>query len=203
VAVAFAPFTTFVEEMRDAETGEVIDRYEDLYGEPYYVMLDIRETADDTYYIDVYDMITTDLLTYLTALSELDASVNSYLTFVELIEAADLTEMVSTADEVNFIVPTDAAFAALPTGTLSAIQDNPDELSQFLMGHMFTFGQFTETIEGPRELETLAGTTLTHEYNEEAGADMVNGVPWNALLLLQNEERLTNLIPVDEVLLPE
>jgi hypothetical protein len=203
VAVAFAPLAPFVEEMRDAETGAVIDRYEDLYGVPYYVLLDIRETEDETYFIDIYDLVTTDLLTYLTELNALNIAGSRYTTFVALLRAADLTETVATADEVNFIVPSDAAFDALPSGTLDALRDDPDQLRQVLLGHMFEFGQFAEVYEGPRKLVTLAGTTILHEFDEETGTDRVNGVEWGDLLLMQNEGRLTNVISVDEVLLPE
>lgn len=204
-AVAFAPFEVFSEEMRDADTDDVIDSYDDLYGEPYYTLLDIREIDGEEYFIDIYEYVFTDILTYLQSYNALDIDLDTstYSTFLELVELADLTETIATADELNVLVPTDAAFDALPDGALEALRDDPDALREVLLGHVFAFGQFEDEVEGVRELETLAGTTLSYEFDEELGVDTVNGVAWAFFLLSINDGRLANIIAVESVLLPE
>jgi len=203
MAVAFAPLSLFTEEMRDAETGEVIDTYDDLFGEPYYVMLDIREIDDGEYYLDVFDFVVTDPVAYLNIMENhglLDAGVT---TFLELLEIADLTETVMNADSLNIIVPSDAAFDALPAGTLDALRNDPEQLREVLLGHMFAFGQLAETYVAPQKVETLSGTVLTHKFDDELSVDMVDGVVWELMVFLANDGRLSNLILVEEVLLPE
>ena len=120
-----------------------------------------------------------------------------------MLEIADLTETVMNADSLNIIVPSDAAFNALPAGTLTALRDDPEQLREVLLGHMFAFGQLAETYVAPQKVETLSGTVLTHKFDGELSVDMVDGVVWELMVFLANDGRLSNLILVEEVLLPE
>src|SRR5690606_1510967 len=61
----------------------------------------------------------------------------NFSTLVELLEVSGLTDTLRTEGPFTFFAPTDAAFAALPGGTVDGLlSSSPDDLSQILLYHM-------------------------------------------------------------------
>lgn len=96
-------------------------------------------------------------------------------TFGAAIANTDLVVELGDAGPYTVFVPSEAAFARLPAGTLQDLQrpENRDALAELLRQHIVRGRVTTADLAGARRLRTLAGTYL------EVGADgrSVNDVP--------------------------
>ena len=87
-----------------------------------------------------------------------------------LIKRAGLEETLNGEGPFTLFVPTDNAYAKLPDETLQALldEDNTEKLAELLRGHVvgeaLPAGAF---IDGSRDVETMAGTTITVEGKGE------------------------------------
>ena len=103
------------------------------------------------------------------------ASANgSFSTLVSAIKAADLTDTLSAAGPYTVFAPTDAAFAALPEGTLDKLlkPENKEALTQILTYHVVPEKLMASDIK-PGMVPTVEGKDL--DITEDAGKVMVNG----------------------------
>jgi uncharacterized surface protein with fasciclin (FAS1) repeats len=97
------------------------------------------------------------------SIAEIAASNEDFSILTAAIEAAGLTEALSNGDlSVTVFAPTDAAFEALPEGTLEALllPENRDQLTQILTYHVVE-GEVRSTDLASGEVETLAGAPVS------------------------------------------
>lgn len=108
-----------------------------------------------------------------------------FSTLRDLLSDADLTDLLMSG-EYTLFAPTDAAFAALPEGTLAAVASDPELLVSLLKYHMVEGKLSTEQVQAGN-LMTAAGTALTVNAQLSPVVESSNGL----------------IYPVDAVLLPE
>jgi uncharacterized surface protein with fasciclin (FAS1) repeats len=123
------------------------------------------------------------------------SAAGQFSTLLTAVEAAGLTATLTTGGPFTVFAPTDAAFDALPAGTLDALLADTDALSQVLLYHVLN-GEFTATqLEGLSSVETLQGQPLVVTL----GSVAVNGVTVQQGDI-QADNGITHVI--DQVLLP-
>ncbi|MDQ3399102.1 MAG: fasciclin domain-containing protein, partial [Deinococcota bacterium] len=96
----------------------------------------------DVDFVDRQSSNTSDLnvLEFLRGYSDLgieqEGHILSFDTFLEAVETAGLTDMLTTDGPFFLLVPTDEAFAALPEGRLEALMADPEALADLLRNHI-------------------------------------------------------------------
>ena len=97
---------------------------------------------------------------------ELAQATDDLSTLVTAVQTADLVNTLSD-ENANFTVfaPTNAAFDALPDGTLDSLLDNPDELASILTYHVVDSEAFSTDLSDGQVLTTVNGATLTVSIN--------------------------------------
>lgn len=83
-------------------------------------------------------------------------------TLTRALQAAGLGETLASAPAVTLLAPTDAAFAALPGGTLENLlkPENKDLLVSLLKRHVIPAALDLEALKRKRDAPTLAGGTV-------------------------------------------
>ena len=105
-------------------------------------------------------------------------------TLASALETAGLAEALSGEGPYTVFAPTNEAFAALPEGELERLLANPEELAQILSYHVVadrlleeSFGEFIDDSAAPLAPETLAGSTLRIDVEEDTDpAVVINNV---------------------------
>jgi uncharacterized surface protein with fasciclin (FAS1) repeats len=122
----------------------------------------------------------------------------SFDTLVAAIEAAGLDEALQDVGPYTVLAPTDAAFAALPEGTLETLLQDPlSQLSQILLYHVVPGRVMAADLSDGLEAETLQGATVS--FSVEGDVVKVNG----ADVVSADIEAANGVIHViDTVLLP-
>jgi uncharacterized surface protein with fasciclin (FAS1) repeats len=126
-------------------------------------------------------------------------ALGQFATFLKAAEAANLTDMLKTSENLTVFAPNDAAFAALPAGDLEKLMlpENKAELQKLLAAHVVNARVKSVDFKGvARKAPTLAGTTV-----ELSGGDklMVN----DAAIVQADVPASNGVIQViDKVLLP-
>ncbi len=97
---------------------------------------------------------------------------------IAAVDAAGLTDEIADGG-LTILAPTDAAFAALPSGALqelvAQLQTNPDgQLFQILLYHLADGTLLSDDIEDGLEVQTRQGNTVKFEIDED-GNITVNG----------------------------
>jgi uncharacterized surface protein with fasciclin (FAS1) repeats len=126
------------------------------------------------------------------------ASAGQFTTLVAAIEAAGLTDELSTGGPYTLFAPTDEAFAAIPTETMDALLAAPEEeLTQILTYHVVDGEYFAADLATIGSLDTLEGSALT--ISIEGDTVMVDGAQ-----IIETDIPATNGIiqVVDAVLIP-
>lgn len=145
--------------------------------------------------------------------SILDALTQSadHRTLANAITAAGLTETLSGAQPYTLFAPTDAAFRALPAGTMSSLLE-PDEkghLTALLTGHIVPgtvtaadLGRALDRGGGKAQLATVGGSILS--FSRDGGALVVAGANGAKGRLAQADLLQSNGVihSVDAVLAP-
>ncbi|GMU40899.1 MAG: hypothetical protein AMXMBFR23_17650 [Chloroflexota bacterium] len=91
----------------------------------------------------------------------------SFTTLVTAVQAAGLEETLRSAGPFTVFAPTDAAFAALPAGTLEALLADPATLADILLYHV---------VPGDVRAADVVGLTSATAANGDAiGISVVNG----------------------------
>ncbi len=94
---------------------------------------------------------------------ETASAAGNFNTLVAAIEAAELTDTLKGKGPYTIFMPTDAAFAQLPEGTLDSL--SKDELANILTYHVVPGKVLTKDIK-PGELKTVNGTPITLGYKD-------------------------------------
>ena len=81
-------------------------------------------------------------------------------TLLAALDAAGLTEALKGDGPFTVFAPTDAAFAALPEGTVEALLQDPEALAQILSYHVVAGSYKAADVAGMEHAETLQGGHL-------------------------------------------
>lgn len=123
--------------------------------------------------------------------------------FVMAVTQAGLESDLAGPGPLTVFAPTDAAFAALPPGTLDALlrPENQEALRTILAYHVLPESVEAGAITGVRQVETLAGEVLTAE---RADAVVVTDALGRTTRVLRADVRADNgiLHVIEQVLLP-
>ena len=119
----------------------------------------------------------------------------SFTTLVAALQAASLDDDLAGAGPFTVFAPTDAAFDALPAGTVDALLADPDALADILLYHVVSGQAFAGDLDGT-PLATLLGSELT--------VSLTDGVQINSSNVTQANILTTNGVihVIDAVLLP-
>jgi uncharacterized surface protein with fasciclin (FAS1) repeats len=112
----------------------------------------------------------------LAELSQAAAREGQFQTLTRAVEAAGIQEQLATPGPYTVFAPTDAAFAALPTGTLDNLlrPENKEQLTKLLAYHVIP-GQVTSSQLTSGEVNTIEGTPVTVKVDNTTNAITVNG----------------------------
>ncbi|MFM2430215.1 MAG: hypothetical protein RLZZ511_1428 [Cyanobacteriota bacterium] len=106
---------------------------------------------------------------------EIAVSNDNFKTLVAAVQAADLVEALQTPGPFTVFAPIDAAFEALPPGTVQTLVQNPPQLARILKYHVVS-GKYTKAdLEALSEVTSLEGTTirLNMKQNEVKNATAI------------------------------
>ncbi len=127
-----------------------------------------------------------------------DAADPEFTTLFAAAQAASLTgPLMDAGMSLTVFAPTDAAFAALPAGTVEMLLADPELLGRILQYHVVPTAMLSSALTSG-DVTTLEGSTVAVVVDEE-GAVTVNG----ANVILANVKATNGVIHViDTVLLP-
>jgi uncharacterized surface protein with fasciclin (FAS1) repeats len=94
-----------------------------------------------------------------------------FTTLVTAIEAADLDGTLTTGGPFTLFAPTNAAFDALPDGTLDAVLADPDLLEAVLLYHVVSGSTLSSELSDGQSITTLQGQQLTVSINGTVDID--------------------------------
>jgi uncharacterized surface protein with fasciclin (FAS1) repeats len=129
---------------------------------------------------------------------ETAASNPDFSTLVTAIQAAGLEEALSGEGPFTVFAPTNAAFDALPEGTLEDLLDNPDQLANILQYHVVSGEVLAEQVVNLDSATTLNGQDVS--IRTENGNVFVNDAQ-----VTTTDIRTSNGVihVIDSVLLPQ
>jgi uncharacterized surface protein with fasciclin (FAS1) repeats len=130
-------------------------------------------------------------------IAEVAQEAGSFNTLLAAVDAAGLTETLSTGGPFTVFAPTDEAFAALPEGTVESLLQNTDALTNVLTYHVVSGKAMSSDVVNLDSVATLQGQSLS--------IDTSNGVRVNnARVILADIEASNGVIHViDKVLIPQ
>lgn len=122
---------------------------------------------------------------------------NSFSTLVAAVVAADLVDTLSSEGPFTVFAPTDEAFAALPEGTLEALLEDTEALTEILTYHVVPGKVMASDVVQLNSSMTALGQEVS--ISTEGGDVMVN----DATVVQADIEASNGVIHViDKVLLP-
>lgn len=89
--------------------------------------------------------------------------VYEFTTFLELIDEAGFTDLLSGENYYTLFAPTDHAFAQLPDGTLDTLRADPEQLRRFVQNHIVN--EYITDLEQRVRITTAAGTRYTVRFD--------------------------------------
>jgi uncharacterized surface protein with fasciclin (FAS1) repeats len=121
-------------------------------------------------------------------------------TLVAAVQAAGLEDALRGEGPFTVFAPTDAAFAALPDGTMEALLADPEgDLQQILLYHVIPGQVMAADVTDGLEAETLQGGTVTFAVHGD-GTVTIN----DAMIVITDIKASNGVIHViDAVILPE
>lgn len=119
-------------------------------------------------------------------------------TLYELIEIAGLGEALSADGQWTLFAPTNAAFEALPAGTLDALKSDPAALANILQYHLVEGRWGPYELTGEHTLTSVQGSSLETVFQPVEKPLSVNEIPTGL------QHRVSNgvIYLIDSVLLP-
>ena len=91
---------------------------------------------------------------------EIAVSNDNFTTLVAAVQAAGLVEALQSPGPFTVFAPVDAAFAALPPGTVQTLVQNPPQLARILKFHVVA-GKYTQAdLAKLGKVESLEGATI-------------------------------------------
>ncbi|GAX35536.1 fasciclin domain-containing protein [Nodularia sp. NIES-3585] len=111
----------------------------------------------------------------LAELTQAAAREGQFQTLTRAVEAAGLQDQLATPGPYTVFAPTDAAFDALPTGTLDNLlrPENKDQLTKLIAYHVIP-GQVTSSQLTSGEVNTVEGSPVTLVVDDATQAVTVN-----------------------------
>jgi len=131
---------------------------------------------------------------------ETAVAADDFTTLVTAVTAAELAEVLSGPGPFTVFAPTDAAFAALPEGTVETLlqPDSQADLAGILTYHVVPGAVSASDLADGMTVETINGETITFAIDAEGGV-MVN----DANVVAADIEASNGIIHViDTVLIP-
>lgn len=126
-------------------------------------------------------------------------SAGTFNTLVAAVGAADLVDTLKSDGPFTVFAPTDAAFAALPAGTVETLllPENKDQLTSILTYHVLPGKVMAADIAGQRLSPTTVNGAPVH-------VDGTNGVTVEGATVVQADIAASNGVihVIDQVLLP-
>lgn len=139
------------------------------------------------------------LLPSLQNVIELAVAAGQFKTLAKAIETASLVEALTAPGPFTVFAPNDAAFAALPAGTVEGLlkPESRDQLVAILKLHVVSGRMFADQVVAAKTLTTLQGKTLEVVAGEE-------GVTVGGAKVLKTDLQARNGVihVIDRVLLP-
>ena len=122
----------------------------------------------------------------------------SFGTLVSAVQAAGLVETLKGEGPFTVFAPTDAAFAALPAGTIEALLGNPEALQQVLLSHVVSGSVDSSQVVGLNSTTTAAGGDVAISVD---GANVIVG---GATVVTPDIRTSNGIIHViDQVIVPQ
>lgn len=129
---------------------------------------------------------------------ETAAANGSFTTLLAAAEAADLVDALKSEGPLTVFAPTDAAFAALPEGTVEALLADPDALAAILTYHVAVGELRAAQVASAATIPTLNGAELSVTVNAD-GSVMID----NANVAITDIQTTNGVIHViDAVMIP-
>lgn len=123
---------------------------------------------------------------------------DNFETLVAAVQAADLVETLKGDGPFTVFAPTDAAFAALPEGTLETLLEpgNKDQLTAILTYHVVPGAVMSGDLTDGMEAGTVQGEDIT--------VDLSDGVQVEGASVVQADIEASNGVihVIDQVILP-
>ncbi|NNF01907.1 MAG: fasciclin domain-containing protein [Bacteroidia bacterium] len=120
-------------------------------------------------------------------------------TLVAALKAADLTEVLDGQGPFTVFAPTDAAFAALPEGTIDELlkPENKDKLVKILTYHVIPGRVESTDLKDGQTVASVEGSNIMVETNSKV-------VKINDALVVKADQRATNGVIhfIDRVIIP-
>ncbi len=148
----------------------------------------------------VIHVIDTVILPSTEDIVEVAVKAGSFKTLAAALDAAKLVEALQGTGPFTVFAPTDAAFAALPAGTVEGLlkPENKEQLAAILKYHVVPGRVYSETVAAGHEFKTLGGQVLMTRTEKK---EVFVG---KARVLSTDIEGSNGVIHViDSVLLPE
>ena len=98
----------------------------------------------------------------------------SFQTLVTAVQAAGLVDTLKGDGPFTVFAPTDAAFAALPAGTLESLLADPEALRAVLTYHVLPRELSSSDLEGRRKAKTVQGQRVRFEGGHGLKVDGAN-----------------------------
>jgi uncharacterized surface protein with fasciclin (FAS1) repeats len=120
----------------------------------------------------------------------------TFKTLLVALDAAGLTSTLEGAGPFTVFAPTDAAFAALPTGTLEGLLADKEALTKVLLYHVISGREMSGNLADGRSLATLEG--------EDLAVSTANGVRVDDATVVGADIEASNGVVhvIDRVLIP-
>ncbi|NMG10563.1 fasciclin domain-containing protein [Brasilonema sp. UFV-L1] len=136
----------------------------------------------------------------LAELARSASSESSFTTLTRVVEAAGLTQQMAKQGPYTVFAPTNAAFAALPKGTVESLlkPENKQKLTRLLSYHVLP-GQVTSSQLTSGQVKTVEGSAVTVKVNTTTNTIIVNDAK-----VIQADIPASNGVVhvVDKVILP-
>lgn len=136
-------------------------------------------------------------------LVEIAAGATDFSTLVAAVKAAGLVETLSGPNRFTVFAPTDAAFAALPAGTVESLlkPENRQQLSGILTYHVVPGVLYSREVQSG-EVTTVNGARFT--VSIEGGSVMITDARAGKAKVIQADVAASNGVihVIDRVLLP-
>jgi transforming growth factor-beta-induced protein len=118
-------------------------------------------------------------------------------TLVAAVQAADLVDALKGDGPFTVFAPTDAAFAALPDGTVESLLEDKEALSNILLYHVVAGKVMAADVKDGMTAETLQGSTVTFSVSDD-------GVKINDANIVTTDIETSNGVihVIDAVILP-
>ncbi len=127
---------------------------------------------------------------------ETAVAAGDFSTLVTAVQAAGLETTLATGGPFTLFAPTDAAFDALPAGTVDALLQDPDALADILLYHVVAGEVLAADVVNLTSATTLQGGSIT--------IDATDGVQINGANVIQTDIIALNGVihVIDAVLIP-